>query len=82
MWFYICADPFPTIERNQRCGCGSGKKYKKCCYHTRWKQVIAKCLFKIMSLHGRLKAQTFLKDVIDTYFRILKCVIDAYFRKV
>lgn len=37
-WFYICADPFPTIERSQTCGCGSDKKYKNCCYQARWKQ--------------------------------------------
>ncbi len=25
------ADPYPTLSRNDLCGCKSGKKYKKCC---------------------------------------------------
>jgi preprotein translocase subunit SecA len=24
----------PKIQRNELCPCGSGKKYKKCCYHS------------------------------------------------
>lgn len=29
-WYYIDGT-FPPIGRNDRCPCGSGKKYKKCC---------------------------------------------------
>ena len=25
-------DPFANVGRNDPCPCGSGKKYKKCCY--------------------------------------------------
>jgi len=24
--------PFPTVGRNEPCPCGSGKKFKKCCF--------------------------------------------------
>ncbi|KMV70848.1 hypothetical protein WB66_09410 [bacteria symbiont BFo1 of Frankliniella occidentalis] len=32
-WYYIDGT-FPPIGRNDRCPCGSGKKYKKCCGHS------------------------------------------------
>ena len=25
--------PYKTLTRNDKCGCGSGVKYKKCCYY-------------------------------------------------
>ncbi len=30
---------FESVSRNQPCPCGSGKKYKKCCYHKDFKYV-------------------------------------------
>jgi len=29
--FDFAVNPYPHLGRNDRCGCGSGKKYKKCC---------------------------------------------------
>ena len=44
-WFYVGNDKFRMTDvvskshiksgRNDPCPCGSGKKYKKCCYHVR-----------------------------------------------
>ena len=30
------------IKRNQKCPCGSGKKYKKCCYNTDYEKRITR----------------------------------------
>ena len=31
---------FKTLGRNDKCGCGSGKKYKKCCINFDWSKDI------------------------------------------
>ena len=29
-------EKFKNLGRNDKCGCGSGKKYKKCCINFSW----------------------------------------------
>jgi len=29
-------EPYRDLGRNDKCGCGSGKKYKKCCINRDW----------------------------------------------
>ncbi len=38
---------FNQLKRNDKCGCGSGKKYKKCCINFSWNEDIKNpdCLF-------------------------------------
>ena len=31
----------PKIRRNDPCPCGSGKKYKHCCYHSDYQKIVA-----------------------------------------
>jgi hypothetical protein len=33
-------DKFKNLGRNDKCGCGSGKKFKKCCINFDWKNEI------------------------------------------
>lgn len=30
---YAPENPYPKLTRNDKCGCGSGIKYKKCCFY-------------------------------------------------